>query len=66
MNDIKNMLIAWGSASTSAITLVDAVTMKAFASVIMLPVVLFLIGKSIDVLLQFYFHRRDSDRRERQ
>lgn len=58
MNDIKNILIAWISSSSSILTAFESKTIVTIISAIVLPILFFTIGKTIDVLLQIYFRNR--------
>lgn len=56
MNDTKNALLAWISSTPTLVAVADPVTI---ISAIVLPVVLFTLGKTVDVLLQIYLKRRE-------
>lgn len=58
MNDLKNLLLAWASASSSVLTAIEAKTVITIVSAIILPIVFFAIGKTVDVLLQIHFRNR--------
>ncbi|MEQ1762226.1 MAG: hypothetical protein ABL984_03670 [Pyrinomonadaceae bacterium] len=60
MNDIKNIFIAWISTSTSLFAAIELKTVLSILSAIVLPIVFFSIGKTVDVLLQIYFRRKES------
>jgi hypothetical protein len=62
MNDIKNIFIAWISTSTSLFAAIELKTVLAIVSAIVLPVIFFSIGKTVDVLLQIYFRKRQEER----
>jgi hypothetical protein len=63
MNDTKNILIAWVSSLTSFFTAIEARTWITIISAIVLPIVFFSAGKTVDVLLQLHFQKkRDRDR----
>lgn len=51
MNDTKNILLAWSSTLTS---IVATAATHELISAIVLPVIFFAIGKTIDVLVQLY------------
>ncbi len=59
MNDTKNALLAWLSSTPSLVAVADPITI---ISAIILPVVLFTLGKAVDVLIQLYLQRRKHDR----
>ena len=65
MNDIKNILIAWISSSSSILTAFESKTIVTIISAIVLPILFFTIGKTIDVLLQIYFRNRAISREGR-
>ena len=64
MNDTKNILIAWISSISSVFTAVDTGELIAIGSAIVLPVVFFTVGKTVDVLVQIYLRRRDDKRQK--
>ena len=57
MNDLKNISIAWISTTTSLCTAIETKTSVTILSAIVLPVIFFVFGKTVDVLLQIYFRR---------
>ncbi|MGI8812141.1 MAG: hypothetical protein ACR2IH_06385 [Pyrinomonadaceae bacterium] len=63
MNDIKNISLAWISTTTSICTAIESKTAITIVSAIVLPVIFFAVGKTVDVLLQIYF-RRTAERRD--
>ncbi|CAN5530620.1 MAG: hypothetical protein ACR2M8_08090 [Pyrinomonadaceae bacterium] len=58
MNDFKNILIAWISSASSIFTAIETKTLITIVSAIILPILFFTIGKTIDVLLQIYFRNK--------
>jgi hypothetical protein len=58
MNDAKNILLAWTSSLSSVFTAIETRTWITLISAIVLPIVFFTIGKTVDVLLQIYFQRK--------
>jgi hypothetical protein len=60
MNDTKNILLAWISSVTSVFAAIESRTWITIISAIVLPIVFFAVGKTIDVLLQIYFRREKS------
>ena len=58
MNDMKNIFIAWISTSTSLFAAIELKTVLAIVSAVVLPIISFSIGKTVDVLLQIYLKRR--------
>ena len=63
MNDIKNIFIAWISTSTSLFAAIELKTVLAILSAVVLPIVFFSIGKTVDVLVQIYLKKREDERR---
>ncbi len=59
MNDTKNILLAWVSSVTSVFAAIEARTWITIISAIVLPIVFFAVGKTVDVCLQIYFRQRD-------
>jgi hypothetical protein len=64
MNDIKNIFIAWISTSTSLFAAIELKTVLAIVSAVVLPIIFFSIGKTVDVLLQIHFRRKEDHARE--
>lgn len=64
MNDIKNIFIAWISTTTSLFAAIELKSVLAIVSAVVLPVIFFSIGKTIDVLVQIYFRRKEMSARE--
>ena len=63
MNDIKNIFIAWISTSTSLFAAIELKTVLAILSAVVLPILFFSIGKTVDVLLQIYLKKREDERK---
>ena len=59
MHDLKNIFIAWTSSITSVMTAVEAKTLITVISAIVLPIIFFTIGKTIDVALQIYLRKKE-------
>jgi hypothetical protein len=59
MNDTKNILLAWASTATTIAAAIDTRTWITVISAIVLPIVFFAIGKTVDVLLQIHFRNRE-------
>ena len=59
MSDYKNILLAWVSTASSVFAAVEMKTVLTIISAIVLPVIFFTIGKTVDVAVQVYFRRRD-------
>lgn len=58
MHDIKNFWLAWVS-SISTLFALDNSRLITIISAIVLPVMFFTIGKTVDVCLQIYFRQRE-------
>ena len=56
--DIQNNFIAWITTSTSLFAAIELKPVLAILSAVVLPVVFFSIGKTVDVLLQIYLKDR--------
>ena len=59
MNDTKNIFLAWVSSFTSVMAALETRDVITIVSAIVLPVIFFTVGKSIDVLLQIHLRKRD-------
>ena len=64
MNDVKNILIAWISSSSSIMVAIETKTVITIVSAIVLPILFFTIGKTVDILLQIHFRSRDQKRQK--
>ena len=58
MNDMKNILLAWISSISTVFAAIETRTLITIISAIVLPIVFFTAGKTIDVCLQIYFKRQ--------
>jgi len=52
MHDTKNILLAWLSTASSIFAAIEMKTLMTIVSAIVLPVIFFTIGKTVDVMLQ--------------
>ncbi|MEQ1921014.1 MAG: hypothetical protein ABL952_00765 [Pyrinomonadaceae bacterium] len=59
MNDTKNIFLAWASSITSVMAALETRDVITIVSAIVLPVIFFTVGKTIDVLLQIHLRKRD-------
>jgi len=59
MHDTKNILLAWLSTASSIFAAIEMKTLMTIVSAIVLPVIFFTIGKTVDVALQIYLRRKD-------
>ncbi|MBV9242063.1 MAG: hypothetical protein JO314_08640 [Acidobacteria bacterium] len=57
MNDTKNILLAWVSAGTTLLSNVSGGLMP-LVSAVVLPIIFFAVGKTVDVLVQLYINRK--------
>lgn len=64
MSDTRNAFLAWASSLASVFAAIETRDLITIISAIVLPVIFFTIGKSVDVLLQVYLRRRDSVTKE--
>ena len=62
MSDYKNILLAWVSTVSSLFAAVEMKTVMTIISAVVLPVIFFTIGKTVDVAVQVYFKRREVSR----
>jgi hypothetical protein len=62
MDDIKNFSLAWVSSVSTVIAAFEANILITIISAIVLPVMFFTIGKTVDVCLQIYFQNREQER----
>jgi hypothetical protein len=65
MHDFKNILLAWVSSISSIFAAIETKTLITIISAIVLPIVFFTIGKTVDVLVQVYFRQREERRNPR-
>ena len=63
MNDTKNILLAWISSISSVFAAIEARTWITIISAVVLPIVFFTVGKTVDVLLQIHFQRREEGKK---
>ena len=59
MHDIKNFWLAWVSSLSTLFATFEADRLITIISAIILPVMFFTIGKTVDVCLQIYFKNRE-------
>jgi len=64
MNDTKNIVLACASSAATVLAALDAPAIISIISAVVLPVILFAVGKTVDVLVQIYL-KRDKDRPSR-
>ena len=63
MSDCKNILLAWASTASSVFAAVEMRTVMTIISAVVLPVIFFTIGKTVDVAVQVYFKKREERRK---
>lgn len=61
MNDLKNLTLAWISSTSTVFTAIQSRTLITVTSAVILPIIFFALGKTVDVVLQIYLHRRRDD-----
>jgi hypothetical protein len=64
MTDHRNVLLAWGTTVTSIAATIDMSKWLTFISAIVLPIVFFAVGKTIDVFVQIYLRRRADEKEQ--
>ena len=64
MNDTKNILLAWISSISSVFAAIEARTWITIISAVVLPIVFFTVGKTVDVMLQIHFQRKDERQKQ--
>jgi hypothetical protein len=57
MIDFKNLLLAWMSSGMTIVAAIADGNMLYIVSAIILPIIFFTVGKTIDVVLQLYLRR---------
>lgn len=62
MQDLKNLFIACISTTSSIFAAIESKEVVSIVSAIVLPMMLFLIGKAVDVAVQFYLRKRFGER----
>lgn len=62
MNDTKNILLAWASSTSTIIAAFEGTAWISVVSAIVLPILFFGIGKTVDVLLQMHFRNEKRDK----
>jgi len=65
MSDTKNILLAWTSSVTTFFAAADRSETIATISAIVLPVVFFAAGKTIDVFVQIWLSRKREKRNDK-
>jgi hypothetical protein len=64
MNDLKNLTLAWVSSTSSVFAAVEAKTWMTVMSAVILPIIFFALGKTVDVIVQVYLRRREEGKRD--
>jgi hypothetical protein len=64
ISDTKNAGLAWASTLTSFFTALEVRDVITIVSAIVLPVIFFTVGKTVDVLIQVYIRRREASKSE--
>jgi hypothetical protein len=63
MSDTRNALLAWLSSAPPLLAAIENRDLITIISAIVLPVIFFTVGKTIDIVLQVYLKK--GDRRDR-
>ena len=63
MNDTKNIMLAWVSTVSSLFAVFQKSELITIISAILLPIMFFAVGMTVDVLLQLHFRRREGEPR---
>ena len=58
MSDTRNAFLAWASSMPSVFGVLETRDVITIVSAIVLPVIFFTVGKTVDVLLQVYLKRK--------
>jgi hypothetical protein len=64
MNDLKNFLLAYFSTVSSVFAAIETRTLITIISAIVLPILFFAIGKTVDVLLQIHLNKKRNERQK--
>jgi len=64
MSDTRNAFLAWVSSTASLFAAIETRDLITIISAIVLPVIFFTVGKTIDILLQVHF-KKGADKRDR-
>lgn len=64
MSDHRNILLAWISTVSSVFAALEMKTVMTIISAVVLPVIFFTIGKTVDVVVQIYLRKREAERRK--
>ncbi|MGE3465547.1 MAG: hypothetical protein AB7J13_01325 [Pyrinomonadaceae bacterium] len=62
MNDTKNILLAWISSTSSIFAAIETRELITILSAIILPVLFFTVGKTVDVIVQVYISGRRKEK----
>jgi len=62
MNDTRNIILAWISSLSSVFAAIEYRDVVMIVSAVVLPVIFFTIGKTVDVLVQIYLDRKRSSK----
>ena len=66
MHDFKNISLAWVSSITSVFAAIDSRNVVMIISAIVLPIIFFTIGKTVDICLQVYFRKLEIERKQKE
>ena len=62
MSETRNAFLAWASSLTPIFAAVETRDVITIISAIVLPVIFFTVGKTVDVLLQIHLRKRKQDK----
>jgi hypothetical protein len=60
LSDTRNAGLAWASTLTSFFAALEVRDVITIVSAIVLPVIFFTVGKTVDILIQVYIRRREA------
>jgi hypothetical protein len=66
MNDKTNLFLASFSSAFPILQAIDTQKLIPVVSAIILPILFFCVGKTVDVCVQIYLRRQEAKRREKQ
>lgn len=63
-NDMKNFFLASFTSSPAIFVAVDTMTLISVVSAVLLPILFFTVGKTIDVMIQIHLQKKDKHKNE--
>jgi hypothetical protein len=64
MSDTRNAFLAWVSSTASLFAAIETRDLITIISAIVLPVIFFTVGKTVDVLVQLHLKRKQDEDRD--